>query len=449
MKPVTLQDVFKVFQQHGKLYSVLGLTAVLVSVVAFTFVVPYQASGVILSHDSQNSGVQAFVESFSGLQKSLSDGRKGNTSLTKKIEFLKSQEFSQKVAQKLTEMQKNETQLSEELRVSLAEILAQGSDEQLTRTISESLKIQLDSDFEVRVLAKHLNPKVAYGISKVATEEAQLLLKDLEASDLKKVKKFVEDQIQLNEGKLKEISKKMASYQDDDQAVLPLASQERISEYASELIVREQELKLKIAENNKMIEILSQGKKAVRESKLYGVGGQIEGLKTQNTISRNQLRQTQVALKKIRQQTKSLPFEKLIYEDLKKRSEVEFGKYKELADVESKLSAQMISVDSKFEIFKYPELQTTQPAISLFKLLGLSAILSFLIGSAMIYLKFMLTQEEQDAVQGTRDVMVFRDHSFDPSVILENSKIRFSLQKFLEESAEKNQDSSGPKIENR
>lgn len=438
MKPVTLQDVFQIFKSNGHLFAVLSLAAIVVSLVSYIFIVPFAASGLILSHDSHNSGIHSFVESYSGLQKSLADGKKGNTALVKKVEFLKSFDFSKRVANRILQYAQESQGISQDLKIAVTELARNHSGEQLGFLISQTLEVQLESDFEILIKSKHVNPQFAFGTARIAVDEAHLFLKELETTDLKKVQKFVSEQARINEQKLKEISLKMARYQGSENSVLPLASQERISQYASDLLVREQELKLKISENNKMIQILSQGKKATRESRLYGIGGQVEALKSQNVISRNQLAQTQEALKKIREQTKSLPFEKLIYEDLKKRSEVEFARYKELADLESKLSAQMISVDAKFELFRVPDFLTTVPVISFVKLLGLSLIFAFLFGSGLIYLKFILHQESKESVQGVRDVMFFRDHSFDPSVILENSKIRFSLQKFLEENKEGN-----------
>ncbi|MEN0058882.1 MAG: hypothetical protein AAGB31_08610, partial [Bdellovibrio sp.] len=205
-------------------------------------------------------------------------------------------------------------------------------------------------------------------------------------------------------------------------------SKEKMGDYVSDLLVRSNEIDLKMAENTKMIQYLGRGRTGQRESALYGVGGKIEALKIENNLLSQKKAQIQTSIDRLKKQTKALPFAAQRIEDLKKKSELEFNRYKELSSSLAKLEAQKVSINTRFEILEKARWETTLPQVGLFTLGLLSILLSQVIGSLVIYFKYLWNPRVISA-QAARELVIFDNHSFDPRVIIENSKIKFSLKK--------------------
>ncbi|WP_374031197.1 hypothetical protein [Bdellovibrio bacteriovorus] len=125
---------------------------------------------------------------------------------------------------------------------------------------------------------------------------------------------------------------------------------------------------------------------------------------------------------------KDLPFAAQMVEDLKKKSELEFNRYKELSTALTKLDAMKISIDTRFEVLERARWETTLPQIGLLSLGLLSLLLSQFIGSLVIYFRYLWNPHVVTA-QASRNLVIFDNHSVDPRVIIENSKIKFSLKK--------------------
>jgi len=222
------------------------------------------------------------------------------------------------------------------------------------------------------------------------------------------------------------ISQQLAEMQ-SHQNVMPLASKDKMGDYVSDLLVRANETKLKIADNKKMMEYWAKDRTNQRESGLYGVAGRIEALRIQNSILSSKLAQLQISINQMKQQVKQLPFEAQMVDDLKKKSELEFGRFKELDSTLAKLDAEKLSIDTRFEVLDGARWETTLPLIGMLALGLLSILLAQFFGSIIIYFKYLWNPEHL-AAQASREVLVFDNHSFDPRVIIENSKIKFSLK---------------------
>lgn len=418
-------DILKLYLSQWKSFAALFLGLLVVSLAVYIWKVPYVASGSIISNDNQNSGLQAFSASFYGMNKSLQDGKKGNTVLTKHLEYLKTQEFYSLLAQKaMIRGQSAKITLDEVDGFKKVQNILKS--ENAVSFLASAIQVKLDSDFQIKISAKSADKNIALFLTNAALEVSQIKLKERELSDIQTVDKFIVTQKSQAEENLKNISKELANYEAKDEDLLPLASQSKMGDYVSELLVRANELKLKIAENNKMIEMLAQGRPSSRESKLYGVGGRIEALRIENKMLQGKLGQLQASIDRLKKQTKQMPFAAQMVQDLKKKSEIEFAKFKELSEAQSRLEAQKLSIETRFEILERATPETTAPQVGLMILVGLAAILSQIIGSLIVYFRFLWNPE---TITGTaeRNLVIFNDHSFDPRVIIENSKIKFSL----------------------
>jgi hypothetical protein len=224
------------------------------------------------------------------------------------------------------------------------------------------------------------------------------------------------------------IGKQLSEMQPAEGALLPLVSKEKMGDYVSELLVRANETKLKIAENKKMIEYLQRGRSGQKEAAMYGVGGRIEGLKIENSLLGEKLGQVNASIANLKKEVKQLPFEAQMVEDLKKKSEIEFSRFKELSNALAKLEATKLSIDTRFEVLESARWENTVPQIGLLTLGLLSILLSQFAGSLLIYFRYLWNPQVVTA-EASRNLVILDNHSLDPRVIIENSKIKFSLKK--------------------
>ena len=207
-------------------------------------------------------------------------------------------------------------------------------------------------------------------------------------------------------------------------------------------MVRKNELKMKIAENQKMIDYLSQGKKTARESQLYGNGGRIRALKLENQIHEENLKEIQASVGRVTSMAKTIPVASQTFEELKNKSEIEFQKYKGLTEARSKAEAQKLSVESRFEVLETARLDKVKPLISLGVLLLISMVLAQMIGCLILYVAYIWDSNTMTA-QSSRNVVIVDGHSLDPRIVIEDSKIRFSLKNSKFEDGQENENDMG------
>lgn len=432
---LTLGEIIKLYMSHWRMFLVFALGLFGLSVAVYVVKVPFIASSTIVINDSQNSTLQAFSSQFFGLSKSVQESKKGNSLLTKHIEYLKTREFYETLLQRLEERGASSKITMEEREgfdIFKEKYLKDASTPEqkvaLFQQLNRWTKVQLDSDFEIKVSAVTPNKAMSLFISNSASELAAEQLKQRELAEIQRVEDFMAKQKDDADQKLVSFSKQLAEMQNKDGNVLPLASASKMGDYVSDLLVRSNEIKLKISENRRMIEYLNNGRTGQRESALYGVGGRIEALKIENSLLQEKLGQVQASIDRLKKESKSLPFEAAMVEDLKKKSELEFNRYKELSSGLAKLDAQKLSIDTRFEVIERARWETTAPQIGLLSLGLLSLLFSQFIGSLLIYFRYLWNPHVVTA-QASRNLVIFDNHSVDPRVIIENSKIKFSLKK--------------------
>ena len=134
-------------------------------------------------------------------------------------------------------------------------------------------KIKLQSDFEIAVSFLSADKELALFLTNTALNTVVQSLKERELLEIIKVEAFIKSQIELTEKNMLNLNRQLAEFQNKSENLISLSSKDKVSEYLSELMVRKNEVKLKIAENDKAIQFLSAGKPKRRESQLYGNGG--------------------------------------------------------------------------------------------------------------------------------------------------------------------------------
>lgn len=431
---LTVAEILRLYISQWRLFTVLSVLLLAVSVLVYAAKVPFVSTGTLMVNDSQNSGLQAFSSQFYGLSKSVQESKKGNSLLAKHLEYLKTSDFLESLSKRIVERGQAGKISNEEKKgfQVLKKNYLPGKNDldgkiRFQHQLANWMKVALDADFEVKISVATESREMSLFLVNTTLELSKDLLKSRELDELRQVEAFVVKQKESADKNLTLLNRQLAEYQTKDDNLLPFASKDKMGDYVSELLVRSNELKLKMAENSKMIDYLQGGRKATRESRLYGTGGQIEALELENKVLAGKLSQVQVSVGRLKQQMKKLPFATQMVEDLKKKSEIEFAKYKELSAALSKVEAQKLSLDSRFDILQRGRWDASGPMVGLTTLLLLALIASQVLGSVLIYFKFLWNPQE---ITASRDRIIFEGHSVDPRVIIENSKIKFKLRGF-------------------
>lgn len=432
---LTVGEIIKVYMSHWRMFVVFTAGLFALAVLVYVLKIPFVASSTIVINDSQNSSLQAFSSQFFGLSKTVQESKKGSSLLSKHIEYLKTREFYEALLKNI-QVRGNSPLITLEEHDGF-EILKNNYMKDLDdperkieflQKLDKWIKAQSDSDFEIKVSASTPIKSVSLFLSNTVSELAAATLKKRELDEIARVASFMEQQKQGADANLTSLGKQLAELQNKEENLLPLSSKEKMGEYVSDLIVRGNELKLKISENKKMIEYLERGRTGQRESGLYGLGGKIESLKIENSLLVEKLGQIQASIDRLKKEVKELPFAAQMVEDLKRKSELEFNRYKELSTSLAKLEAQKISIDTRFEVLEQARWETTLPQIGLISLGLLTLLLSQFMGSIIIYFKYLWNPHVVTA-QASRNLFIFDNQNADPRVIIENSKIKFSLKK--------------------
>jgi hypothetical protein len=451
---LSLKSITQILVQNWALFVVIFFSLLTISSVFYKFKVPFQSVGSIIINDSKNSVLQSFTSQYSGQNLNLktNEAKKANSSVLKQIEYLSTADFLLKLAEHLSENTDLSKMNSHELKgrdLFKKDILGQktvdglSSDEkiQVVQKIDALLKISLKSDYEAIVTMKSLDRFLTYYVSKNSVQYISDQLKDSEKLELSKIKEFLTLQKSGLDESIQNLNKQLSDFQSQPQNLISLSS-DKVGDYISDLMMRKNEVRMKISENNQMINSLSQSSNGRRDSALYGISGKIAALKLENQALSSRMSDLQQSIDRMISQAKSIPTANITFEELKKKIDIEFEKYKQVSLDLSKIEASDLSSSHKFNILELPRFDKVVPSVSYVTLFLVCLILSQFMGAVIIYIR-SIWHTKYVTAEETRNIVVIDGHSLDPRVIIENSKIRFSLQN----SQFKNEDSTneGPK----
>lgn len=430
-----VQDFLVLLKGHYKLFAGIFLGLLTVSLLFYLVKIPYVGKGRLLVNDSQNSSLQAFSTSYFGMTKSVADGKKGNTQIGKQIEVLRTREFYQKLLQYLETRSQSDSLRVDEQRayenIKSKYIVEALKDEESRQNFILKLdswaQAKLESDYEIRISFATPSKDLSLFLTNAALELSSDFLKEREMQEIREVEKFITEQKLLVDKNIQNLTRELALFQTRPENLISMTSREKMGEYLSDLMVRINETQLKISENNKDIEFLKEGKgDSAGGSALYGVGGRIEALRLENKLLNSRLEELRLSVDRIGKNLKVLPVALQILEDKRKKSELEYAKYKELSETLAKVEAQKLSIRDRFEILERARSDNTKPQVDLLTLSFLSIVMSLVFGLTFIYLKYIWNPLalHKDPV---RNVTVIDDLNQDPRVILENANIKFQL----------------------
>lgn len=435
---LSLKNIAQILVQNWALFAVIFALLSVVSLALYNFKIPYQSTGSVIINDNKNSSLQSFTTQFTGNASAtkVNEAKKANSSVQKSIEYLKTTDFYLKLIRsisenkKVTEMTMSEKAGYDKFKATILngkKIDALNIDDQLAavKKIDGMIKLNLQSDYEIEMVVSSLDKDLAYFVSKNSLAVVASELKRVEETDLNKVKEFLTNQKTSLDQSIQTLNKQLSDFQSKPENLISLGSN-KVGDYISELMVRKNEIKMKISENNQIISSLGGGTTR-RDSALYGNSGKIQNLKIENEMLRSRLNDLQSTLGRVMGQAKSIPTASITYDELKKKSELEFQSYKQVTESLAKIDAYELSLNNKFEILETPRYDKVKPFIGVTTLLLLSLLLTQAIGSIIIYIRTIWDTKYVTAQQ-TRNIVVIDGHSLDPRVIIENSKIKFRLR---------------------
>ena len=431
---LSLKEISKMFTGNWLLFVLVFIALTMSSIGLYVFKIPYVASGTIIVNDTQNSSLQSFAAQYFGFNKIAADGKKNNSPLQKHVEYLKTQEYFEQILSDLQVYgESKEITVAEKKgyenfkKLYLAEPLTAESKAKLILKLDAMAKIKMNSEFQVTIAFSAMDREMALFLNNVALKTTAERLKQKELIEIIAVESSIKNQQNQAEKNMAAFNRQLADFQNKPENLISLSSKDKVGEYLSELMVRKNELRMKIAENMKVIDYLSQGKTGRRESQLYGNGGRIQTLKLENEMHQSKLSDIQKAIDNVTSQAKSIPVATQTFDELKKKSEIEFKSYKDATEMLAKIEAQKLSIQSRFEILEMGLIDSVLPLVSVPILLMLSFVMSIILGSLVIYIMYIWDSNSVTA-HSSRDVVILDSHSLDPRVIMENTKIRFRLR---------------------
>ncbi len=434
-RELSLSEITTIALRNWPLFLVLFVVTTAVGLSFYKWKNPYVAKTTIIINDNQNSQLQSFSMALAGNAKT-NEAKKANSMAQKNLEYFKTTDFLQKVLNAANNPLLNtELTLSEKagqnifFKQVLNDKTALTEDEKLKayQKLDKMLSIKVKSDFEVEIAAANDQQELALYVSNLTTSVAFESLKQRDAFEIQEINDYVTKEKAAVDLELADLNAKMAKFSARPENLIATTSIDSIGQYLSTLKFQKNEISMKLAENNKLIQTLSSGMDQRRESQLYGNNGRIQALKMENEQLRSKLGNLQAAFDRTSSEAKGMPYAAQMYEELKKRSEMQLEKYKALSADISKVEALKIAAANKYEIFEKARIDKVVPAVSMTIILFLSVLISQVLGSLIIYLRAIWNSNIVTA-ESTRNVVVLDSHSLDPRVIIENSKIRFRLR---------------------
>jgi len=437
-KELSLKEISQLFVQNWPLFLVLFIAFNSIGVVFYKYFDPYVSKATIIVNDSLNSQLQSYAQSNQGLISKTNEAKKSNSAINKRLDYFSTRAFLDEVLKQIIEMPIDKLTVKESEGLVfikqnvLKNKLSLSYDEktEVFRFFESTIAYKVKTDFELEISASHDRKEVALLLAKIVSQQALTYFKSKELDEINLVKNHLMTEKENIDQDLADINKKMSLFANKPETLISIGSKEKISDYLADLTNRKSEVKIKIAENDRIISELKQGSSKhnlKKESNLYGNGGKAQALALENDILKSKLEQIQTAINDVAMKAKNLPYLSQMYEDLKKRSEIGLSRLKDVNDNLTKVNMAVIAANQKFEMYESPRYEKIGAFVPLMIIIFLAVLLTQILGSLIIYLRAIWDTNIITA-QSTRNVVVVDSHSLDPRVIIENSKIRFRLK---------------------
>lgn len=373
----------------------LSAGLVLLGALSYFTVIPFSISTTVQINDAQTSQLQAFTNNFFALGKTqAATSRKANTPSQNVSDYLDRQDTYTSFVRFLaleTASAKNNPDLSAGLAALEAKIGDSFANpalnwRQAASALRKMVKFSTTNPGELVITTYAGSRDLAYFInseySKFAVDELQKHeQKEMEAirSAITRQRDYFKQQFQVK-------NQELIRFQSRAENVLSLASGPNVGNYISDLLVRQNEIQLKIAENERALQYLG-GARAAALANARHMGGrsQAQMLFEENDLLRKQVSAMNDSIKKFTGATNGAAEAMRMHEELQKTTDREFRNFQESNDLLSKLAVYAVSIAGKFEVEHVPEFEDARKAASLYLVLAVAFFLAQVIFSGIVY----------------------------------------------------------------
>ncbi len=397
LRPVVLFALsqWKLAAKLTGVFLVLGLFT-------YAFMIPHSLKSTVLINDAQTSQLQAFTNNFFSLSKTQASARKAQSPANQALEFLERQDtytaFLKYLAVQVVaadsskENSEGFARLEKHLGVSLRK-----NDYNLRQTaakIRPLIKLSASSATELSIVASSGNRDFTYFINTEYTKFAIEALKQQAEKEMEQVRVAIERQRDHFKSQFEANNKELIAFQSRPENVLSLASGANVGTYISELVVRKNEVELKISDNERAIQYLGGAKSAsLANARNLGGRSQVQQLMEETSLLRKQASSIQESIRKFSSATNGTAEALRMHEELKKTTDREFKNFQEANDLLSKMGVYNVSIAGKFELLHVPEPEEVRKAASSYLVLALAFFLSQLLFSGYIYYMWTVTTQ--------------------------------------------------------
>ncbi len=348
MNKITFIEFWRIYYHFRKMILAITLACLMFAVSIYVLADKFVLVTTLMVKDPQQSGISGAAASLFGTTRSNYDPKKAKANLKREIESLKTQAFISKLVENL-DKNKNSPELTLDQKAGASALLETNNIEALKEVVSNSLQASVKSESEISIQVIASDSKVAKFIQPFALDAIRNHLIGREEVEIQRAEELAKGQYQSAAAELEKAKKELTSIQNSPHSVMSLASKDRMADFASELVVREKELQLKLRENSARIEHL-QNESGSRGSTLFGIGGKIETLKSENQSIQLKLAEVSRSIQELKQQSSNLPILEQQIEDIKNRSESEYSRQKEATQALSRLAIWRQSLATKYEV---------------------------------------------------------------------------------------------------
>jgi hypothetical protein len=370
-----------------------GLT--LFGALAYFTVIPYTISTTVQINDAQTSQLQAFTNNFFSLGKTqASNARKATTPSQAVADYLDRQDTYTSFVRFLA-FETASAGDNPDLRAGLEGLEAKVGGSfaspalnwrQTAATLRKMVKLSNANPGELMITTYAGSRDLAYFLNSEYSKFAVDELQKHEEKEMEAIRSAILRQRDYFKEQFEAKNKELIAFQSRPENVLSLASGPNVGNYISELLVRQNEIKLKITENERALQFLG-GAKAAELAKSRQMGGrsQAQMLFEENDLLSKQVSAINDSIKKFSGATNGAAEAMRMHEELQKTSDREFRNYQESNDLLSKLTVYAVSIAGKFEIEHVPEFEDVKKAASLYLVLAVAFFLAQLIFSGIVY----------------------------------------------------------------
>jgi len=435
-KDLSLKEITKIFFQNWPLFLLLFSFFVITGMLYYKFNNPFISKTSIVINDVQNSQLQLFAQGVISTSVKMNEAKKPNSMINKRLDLLGTADFYNQILNEIINVKQENLSLNEyvglkNIRSDILKGKISFTDDEkihIYRVLENMISFKVKTDFEIEIAVSSDTKETSLVVSNIVARKVMQILKDKESEEISSIFNFLVAEKNKVDTELAEINKKISSFADKPENLVSISSKDKVADYMAELMMRKSETVLKISENNKIMQSLksytSNGRK---ENQLYGNNGKLQALTLENEILKSKLNQIQSAIDSMANKAKNMPYLAQVYDDLKKSSDLNMQKLKDISDSLTKLEAVKLAANHKYEIYEPARFDKVAPQVSLSIILFLCLLFSQVLGSLIIYLRAIWDTNIITA-QATRNIVVVNSHSLDPRVIIENSKIKFRLR---------------------